>query len=341
MHKKVLLKKLVAAAVFFYLSLLLVACSDAVVANSTATTTSGVSTNSNASNPSVANPSAPLPTLAVGPNPHIGYATAPVAKVGDQTISADDFNHALDQARIAYEQENGGIGKIDWTTTANQQTLQDLRGQTLEGLINYVVVAQAAAKENVMVSDAEVQSALDDFKKQLGNAPDAYTTYLAQHYITDADERNELKQTTLFEKMQDKHSTDVQTSAEQVHVRFILLATKAEAMSIYNQLHSGADFAQLAKQFSLDPGTASKGGDLGFIWQGEDDPAFDKEAFALQTNAFSPPIQTNLGWNIIQSLGKENRPLPFDLIQQRKSDAFAAYIKTLRDQTQIEEYLKP
>lgn len=279
--------------------------------------------------------------LTPAPNPHLGYASGPVAQVNNQPISASDFNHALDLARVTYEQANGGLNKINWSSPDNQQALQDLRGQTLEGLINFAVVSEQAAKEGVTVSEAEVEARLADFKKQLGNNPNAYPNWLAQHYITDADERTELRQTILFEKMQAKHSATVADKAEQVHVRFILLATQTEAIDIYNKLKSGANFVTLANQFSLDPGTAPKGGDLGFIWAGSTDPEFEKVAFALQTNEVSQPVKTSLGWNIIQSLGKEIRALPFDLVQQRKSDTFAAYIKFLRDQAKIEELLKP
>jgi parvulin-like peptidyl-prolyl isomerase len=203
------------------------------------------------------------------------------------------------------------------------------------------VVAAQATLENVSVSAAEVETRLSDFKKQLGTNSNAYTAWLNQYYISDADERAELKQTILFEKMQAKHSEGVSDKAEQVHVRFILLATEREATDIYNRLKSGNDFATLAKQFSLDPGTAAQGGDFGYIWPGSSDPTFEKTAYALQTNQISTPFKTALGWNVIQSLGKETRSLPFDEVQQRKADAFAAYIKALRDQAKIEILIKP
>ena len=319
----------------------LAACNDATVANTPArspSNTPDINSNSPKTFPTLA------PAVTINPNlvnPRIGYANEPIANVDGQTIAASDFNHALDQARITYEDSNGGQGKVDWNTADNQQVLHDLRGQTLEGLINFVVVSEQAAKENVTVSDAEVSTRLADFKQQLGNDPHAYSNWLAQHYLSDADERAELRQTILFEKMNDKHAGAVSDQAAQVHVRFILVATQPEATDLYNKLKSGADFAALARQFSLDPGTAPQGGDLGFIWQGSSDPDFEKTAFALQTNQISSPVKTALGWNIIQALGKETRPLPSDVIQQRKAAAFAAYIKTLRDQAKIEELLKP
>ena len=326
---------------FVLTGLALAACDDAPTP-----TTSGLTTPPNSSSvgsntsPKALATLAPLSPSVPVTNPRIGYADGPVAQVDNQTIVASDFNHALDQSRIEYEQGNGS-GAFDWTTAANQQVLHDLRGQTLEGLINFVVISEQAAKENVTVSDAEVEARLTGFKQQLGNNPAAYPNWLAQHFLSEADERAELKQTILFEKMNAAHSGNVPDKADQVHVRFILVATQSEATDLYNKLKSGADFAALARQFSLDPGTAANGGDLGFIFVGGTDPAFEKTAFALQTNQVSSPVKTPLGWNIVQALGHETRPLPFDLVQQRKAEAFAAYIKTLRDQAKIEELLKP
>lgn len=319
--------------------LILAACDDA-----STPTTSGPTTAAN--NRSVGNNTSPKATPApLSPgvpasNPRIGYADSPIAQVDNQTIAAGEFNHALDQSRIEYEQGSGG-GLFDWSTAANQQVLHDLRGQTLEGLINFVVIAEQAAKENVTVSEAEVEARLTGFKQQLGNDPSAYPNWLAQHFLSEADERAELKQTILFEKMNAAHSGNVPNKADQVHVRFILVATQPEATDLYNKLKSGTDFSALARQFSLDPGTATNGGDLGFIFMGGTDPAFEKTAFALQTNQISSPVKTALGWNIIQALGHETRPLPFDLVQQHQAEAFATYIKTLRDQAKIEELLKP
>ncbi len=321
--------------------LILSACDDAPTptASGSATSASSSSSSSNTS-PKVLATLASLSPALPATNPHIGYADGPVAQVDNQIIAANDFNHALDQSRIEYEQGSGG-GTFDWSTAANQQVLHDLRGQTLEGLINFAVISEQAAKENVTVSEAEVETRLIGFKQQLGNNPAAYPNWLAQHFLSEADERAELKQTILFEKMNAAHSGNVPDKADQVHVRFILVATQPEATDLYNKLKSGADFAALAHQFSLDPGTAANGGDLGFIFVGGTDPAFEKTAFALQTNQVSSPVKTPLGWNVIQALGHETRLLPFDLVQQRKAEAFASYIKTLRDQAKIEELLKP
>ncbi|MEI6045819.1 MAG: peptidylprolyl isomerase, partial [Chloroflexota bacterium] len=253
-------------------------------------------------------------------------------------ISAADFNHALDTARVTTEEQAGG--SLNWSTADNQALLQNLREQVVEGLINYQVVAAQAQKENLTVSATEIQARLDDFKQQLGGLV-AYQNWLARCFLTEADQRYAITQLLTFEKMEGKHSA-AEHKAEQVHLRHILVQTEAEAQTIYNQLRSGADFAAMARQFSLDAASASKGGDLDFIFAGQTiqyGPDFERVAFALKTNEISGPIKTPLGYHIIQVLGKEVRPLPFDLVQQRKAEAFSAYIKSLRDKAKIEKKL--
>ncbi len=328
------MKKVLKSQVFLlaglWLALLLVACNDA----STPTSAARIS------QPNVAVKPNPTQTL-VAPtvNARIGYAQDSVAKVENVEISAAEFNKALDTARVTVEEQQGGT--VDWNTADNQKTLQSLREEVVEGLINYQVVATQAQKENVSASATEVQARLDDLKQQLGGDI-AYQNWLARRFLSEADQRRATEQLIIFEKMEERHSP-VDDKAEQAHVRHILVQTEGEARMIFDRLRSGGDFGALAKQFSLDQTSASKGGDLDFIFPGQTiqyGPDFERVAFALKPNEISGPTKTPLGYHIIQSLGKEVRPLPFDLVQQRKADAFAAYIKTLRDKAKIEKLLK-
>jgi len=80
-----------------------------------------------------------------------------------------------------------------------------------------------------------------------------------------------------------------------------------EAMKIYKQLMSGADFASMAKQFSKDPGSASKGGDLGWFGKGRMVPEFEKVAFAGKIGVIQKPLKTNYGYHIIKVTGSSNK----------------------------------
>ncbi len=78
----------------------------------------------------------------------------------------------------------------------------------------------------------------------------------------------------------------------------------AEANNIYDQLQKGANFAALAKQYSKDPGSAVRGGDLGWFGKGQMVPEFDKAAFSGKIGVVQKPIKTNYGYHIIKVTGK-------------------------------------
>lgn len=111
---------------------------------------------------------------------------------------------------------------------------------------------------------------------------------------------------------------------ERVRVRHILIKTqgkpkedapklKAKAEDILKQLQHGGNFAELAKKNSEDPGSAEKGGELGWIVHGQTVPNFEKTAFSLKPGELSGIIDTEYGYHIIQAEEKqEARTQSFD-----------------------------
>jgi peptidyl-prolyl cis-trans isomerase D len=103
-----------------------------------------------------------------------------------------------------------------------------------------------------------------------------------------------------------------------VHVQHILLTTtgktdaevaevQMKAEDILAQARKkGANFEELAKKYSEDPGSKTKGGDLGWIVQGQTVPQFEKTAFSLDKGQISDLIHTQYGFHIIKVLDKES-----------------------------------
>jgi peptidyl-prolyl cis-trans isomerase C len=133
-----------------------------------------------------------------------------------------------------------------------------------------------------------------------------------------------------------------QISGEQeVHARHILVETEDEAKAVKAELDKGADFAELAKKKSKDPG-ASDGGDLGFFTKDQMVPEFSAVAFALEPGKISDPVKTQFGWHIIKVEEKRNRKAP-DFTQVKSQietyvtrKAQADYVAKLRDAAKIE-----
>src|SRR5712691_4302005 len=112
-----------------------------------------------------------------------------------------------------------------------------------------------------------------------------------------------------------------------VHVEHILLMTvgktdaeveeiRQKAEDVLKQAKKGAKFEDLAKKYSEDPGTKDKGGDLGWITQGQTVPEFEKTAFGLDKGKISDLVKTQYGFHIIKVLDKETaHTKPFEEVK--------------------------
>lgn len=92
---------------------------------------------------------------------------------------------------------------------------------------------------------------------------------------------------------------------------------------IYQQIIDGADFAELAKEQSNDPGSAELGGDLGFTPPGTFVPEFEEVGYGLSLNQMSEPVLTEFGYHIIKLLDIEEAKEPdFAEVRQKVVDAY-------------------
>ena len=83
----------------------------------------------------------------------------------------------------------------------------------------------------------------------------------------------------------------------------ILVEKHSEAISLLERIQKGEKFGKLAKEFSLDSGSAKRDGSLGYFGRGKMVKEFEKSAFGLQTGQISEPVKTQYGYHIIKRLG--------------------------------------
>ncbi len=111
-------------------------------------------------------------------------------------------------------------------------------------------------------------------------------------------------------------------------------------------LDKGADFAELAKKKSKDPG-ASDGGDLGFFTKEQMVPEFSAVAFALEPGKISDPVKSQFGWHVIKVEEKRSRKAPdFEQVKAQietyvTRKAQADYVAKLRETAKVERMDKP
>jgi len=83
----------------------------------------------------------------------------------------------------------------------------------------------------------------------------------------------------------------------------ILVEKHSEAIILLERIQKGEKFGKLAKEFSIDSGSAKRDGNLGYFGRGKMVKEFEKSAFNLQTGQISEPVKTQYGYHIIKRLG--------------------------------------
>ena len=141
---------------------------------------------------------------------------------------------------------------------------------------------------------------------------------------------------------------------EQLHARHVLMrpnevqddaTTRQRLAAIRDRILAGEDFAALASVTSEDPGSASRGGDLGWTTPGTFDPAFEEVLSKLQPDEISEPFRTQFGWHIVQLLGRRTYDQSDELRRQRVVTALREskvdeetelWLRRLRDEAYVE-----
>ena len=130
---------------------------------------------------------------------------------------------------------------------------------------------------------------------------------------------------------------------EQISASHILVEDEDKAKELITEIDGGADFAELAKENSKDPGSAANGGSLGFFSKGQMVPEFEAAAFALEPGQVTQePVKSQFGWHIIRLDEKRELPVPpleqvADQIRQVMiREAYVAEIEKLKETASIE-----
>ena len=182
------------------------------------------------------------------------------------------------------------------------------------------LIEEAAKKANI-AQDPAVKALIAERKTEIYSA-ELVRKNAAAHPLTDAD----LKKT--YEEVKKQYDPN------EIKVRHILVKTEQEAKDIIKSLNAGGDFAAIAKEKSLNQGTAAQGGEIPFTnIRRIAIPGFAETAMALNKGSLLPvPFHSALGYHVIQLQDKREVPLP-------SFDALKPQIQNLAAQRQAQQYM--
>jgi len=253
-------------------------------------------------------------------------ASKPVITVNGTAIPKSDFDN-----------------KLEGNTRSAEPVLQQM--------VDKLLIDQYASAHGVTATDAEIDASLTKIE---ANFPAGqFDTVLKTQGLTMQDARDIVREQVLLKNAVDKDIKVEQpqidaylttnkmsmNSPAQAKVRHILVKTQAEALNIEKQLKAGANFATLAKTYSIDPSTKDKGGELPMFSPGQMVASFQQAAFKLKVGQISPPVQSPFGWHVIQmeQIVPVTKATIVSAIQaQQEPNATTTLIQQLRSQAKID-----
>jgi peptidyl-prolyl cis-trans isomerase C len=197
-------------------------------------------------------------------------------------------------------------------------------------VVDRQLIAQAA--EAAKVEDTA------SFKKRLADTRERLMQEVWLTEVVDA------KLTDAFVKQRYDEAMKAAGPREEVRARHILCRDEADAKKAVAELEKGADFAEVAKKYSID-GSAGDGGDLGYFTRDMMVKEFSDAAFALKKGDYThTPVKSQFGWHVIKVEDKrEQSPPSFadfkdEIRQEMAQEIIVAKLDDLRKTAKIEEF---
>lgn len=223
-----------------------------------------------------------------------------------QGMSVSEFEYLMRRDLLTQQLQNG-VTQSTIVAKPSLQLVSQLTNQSRD--ISYLLIKQASYHSDISFTDDEVQQFYTQNQNRYMHPEQVSLAYIEfkadqlaadipvdqeavrrayDEYVATISEQEERKAKHILVKVAESASDADKASAKQ----------KAE--SILAKLKSGESFEKLAKTESDDPGSASQGGDLGWVNRGMMVPAFDDALFKLKKNEISDPVQTGFGFHIIR-----------------------------------------
>ncbi|MCM3596108.1 peptidylprolyl isomerase [Metabacillus idriensis] len=275
--------------------------------------------------------------LGVGIGWGIPYATEEaVASVNGEKISKDElYSLLIDQ---------GGTQLVDYLITEKiieqESDKQDITISNDAVEEEYKTVIASYGGEEAFIQQLETSgSTVEDVKKDLE------TNLKIEKLLEPEIKISEDEMKTYFDENKESFA-----EPEQVKASHILVEDEAKAKEVKEKLDGGADFTELAKEYSTDTSNSEDGGDLGYFAKGEMVAEFEEVAFAMKEGEISDPVKTEFGYHIIKFADKKaaadaafedkKEEIKETLFDQKMQTAYTAWLQEKKEEYDIKNTLE-
>ncbi|MDD2430411.1 MAG: peptidylprolyl isomerase [Firmicutes bacterium] len=259
--------------------------------------------------------------------------------------------------RTQFERNFAMVWQQKYQSSYGQLTgfdIEPMKAQYLMQVLLQEALLDEANKMKIVVSDDEINESIKDIEEQVGGA-DELKAQLEYSNITMDQLKDDIKKSLLLTKLQDDIAKDITVNDEEIRAQLeevqashILVEDKALADNLLQQIKEGADFAELAKEHSEDPGSKEDGGNLGFFGRGVMVKAFEEAAFALEVGEVSDLVASDYGYHIItvtdrktvddKTFDEKKEETRETLLNSKKSSVITDYVMALEDKSNIVIY---
>jgi foldase protein PrsA len=255
-----------------------------------------------------------------------------IARVNGEDISTAFYQAELERALSTVTNQY----QVDWNDTENQSYLPGFQEQVLDQLIDRALLRQLASQENIAIDPAEVETEIASIQIQIEQDETIadWASFLAENNLTDEIVRELVTDDLIMEALTERHGGS--SLVEQVHASHILVETEETGQEVLDKLAAGEDFAALAAEYSIDPGSKDQGGDLDWFPRGMMVPEFEEAAFSLEPNETSGLVQTDFGYHIILVHEKGEREMDPTLYAQVQQQQFQTWYQAQQSEANIE-----
>lgn len=283
----------------------------------------------------------------------------PVARVNQAILHLSDYTQILNLRSYQLDEQIKnlqGLGQSGGQLQVSLQYMESARAalpnQVMEDWISEQLVRQEASRLGISVSPEEVTTAMkpesdpdtlasgdpkplsdEEFQRR-------YRDFLSRAHTTDALYRSLIELTLLSQKLEARLSEEIQSPAPQVHLQAILLTTEEEAKAAKDRLDKGEDFAQVAKEVSLDQSSKEQGGDLGWAPRGLLDKELEDAAFSAKVGELAGPVETNEGYYVFRVTEREeSREIEPSTLEEIKAGVLDRWLVEAEQKSQVERLL--